>query len=95
MNIEELFNENLAQQQSKNTVEELENSKALREFTEGIWNVHHSDEQFEAEDATPEDEEIQIEKITGDKLLCPFSKVNSNTKFKTTGPAGLLFTFLR
>ena len=37
--------------------------------------MHHSDEQLVDASGAPEDEELHIEKITGDKLLCPLTKV--------------------
>ena len=37
--------------------------------------MHHSYEQLVDANITPEDEELHIEKITGDKLLCPLTKV--------------------
>ena len=77
VDIESLFTENLTTEQSKNTREELEKSKALKEFVQSIWEVHHSDEQLQDDHETIDDEDIHIEKITGDKLLCPFTKVFS------------------
>lgn len=76
MNIEDLFIENLYREQSENTIDELEQCKALQEFAENIWNVHHSNEGM-GNVGCSEDEEIQIGKTTGDILLCPFSKVRS------------------
>ena len=44
--------------------------------------MHHSDEQLVDANRTPEDEELHIEKITGDKLLCPLTKVGPLKKHK-------------
>ena len=74
-NIEDIFAENLMKEQSENSIEDLERSRALRDFVQNIWDVHHSDGQLSDDNGRHEDADVHIEKITGDKLLCPFTKV--------------------
>ena len=79
-----VYKENLSKIQNRNTEEELGHHKAVLDFTQTVWTLHHGADSQPTEGTENIDDEIQMTQMDdANKFICPITKVTAIRQYSS------------